>query len=401
MSSISEQVASNNVWMVKHLVSMPGTVSRKELNHALLQAAKLGFAECAKALLEGGAEGDFVNTAGNTPLITAVKHNKPEVVKVLLEGGCAKNFRGELSVFPLHVAAQNGYSRCVDLLIQAGVAVDARNTEGNTPLILAAIGGHYIAIQSLISGGCDINAANNEGITALHYTCYKARGFQVLLDAGANPDARDKDNITPILMAASEGFDGVVKALVEANCDVNIPNNSVKRTALHLLSFKGHPNCINSLVYGGADINAPDIYNRTPLWYAIQNKKIEVVRLLLKAYSHVDTFQCPATSTSEDCPARLAFDLKLFDVIKFFILTGYDQCHVRECLQRGEFSDWLKTNVEFLHWSEFGSSAQTLKQLCRKWIRHHLGRQFYHHLQFLPLPEMMRNYLYIEELHDH
>ena len=360
-----------------------------------------GHAECVQCLINAGADVDYVNNANLTPLLTAVKNNKPEVLKTLLERGSKPNFRGGLSATPLHFAAQHGFERCVDLLIEAGASLNATNSGGNTPLILAAINGNYLPMKRLISAGCNINASNAEGVTALHYTCHKARGYNILLDAGANPDVRDKDNITPILMAASEGFDNVVKALVEAGCDVNIPNNSVKRTALHLLSFKGHAECINSLVYGGAYINACDIYNRTPLWYAIQNKKTDVVRLLLKSYSHVDSFQCAASSTSENCPVRLAFELKLFDVIKFFILSGYDNEHVRECLQSNEFSDWLQVKDEFSHWTEFGVGAQTLKQLCRKWIRHHLGRQFYHHLQFLPVPEVIKNYLYLEELHDH
>lgn len=354
-----------------------------------------------QCLLDAGADKEYVNSSNYTPLLTAIQNKKPEVVKVLLSSKCSPNFRGGLQSAPIHLAARCGNTDIVELLIESGAAVNARDSGGNTPLILGAQNGHYGVMKSLIKAGCDINMANNEGISALHYTCHKARGFQILLDAGADPDVRDTSNITPLFMAATEGFDGVVKALVDRKCDVNIPNDSVKRTALHILSFKGHPQCINTLVYGGADIHACDIYNHTPLWYAIQNKKVDVVRLLLKSYSHVDTFQCSSDWTHEDCPARLAFNLKLFDVVKFLILTGYDHCHVRECLQSNEFSDWLETNKEFAHWSVFGSSAQTLKQLCRKWIRHHLGKYFYHHLQTLPLPDMLKDYLHLEELHDH
>ena len=357
--------------------------------------------ECVQCLLDAGADKEFVNTSSCTPLMVAIQCKKPDVVKLLLQNGCSPDFRGGSQSTPIHVASRAGNTDILDSLIEAGASINVRDSGGNTPLILGALNSHYGIMKALIKAECYINMSNNEGLTALHYACHKARGFQVLLDAGADPDVRDNHNITPLFMAATEGFDGVVKALVERNCDVNVPNDSVKRTALHILSYKGHTDCINSLVYGGADINACDIYNRTPLWYAIQNKKIGVVRLLLKSYSHVDTFQCSAESTSEDCPAHLAFHLKLFDVVKFFILTGYDQCHVRNCLQSNDFSDWLKTNEDFDHWLTFGSGAQTLKQSCRKWIRHHLGKQFYHHLQVLPVPEVLKDYLYIQELHDH
>lgn len=354
-----------------------------------------------QCLIDAGADKEFVTSSNSTPLLTAIQNKKPQVVRLLLESGCSVNFRAGTQSAPLHVAARSGNTDIVDLLIESGASVNTKDSVGNTPLILSALNSQYGVMKSLIKAGCDINMANNEGLTALHYACHKARGFQQLLDAGADPDVRDKSNITPLFMAATEGFDGVVKALVERKCDVNIANDSVKRTALHILAYKGHSECINSLVFGGADINACDIYNRTPLWYAIKNKKIEVVRLLLKSYSHVDTFQCAAEATSEDCPAHLTFHLNLFEVVKFLMLTGYDQCHVRHCLQSNEHSDWLQSNKDFDHWLTFGSGAQTLKQLCRKWIRHHLGKQFYHHLQVLPLPDMLKDYLYLEELHDH
>ena len=261
--------------------------------------------------------------------------------------------------------------------------------------------GQCIAMKQLIDAGCDLNVINDQGWSALHYACQKATGYQILLNAGADPDVKDKDNITPIIVAASEGFDGVVRSLVDANCNVNIAVNSVGRTALHILSFKGHSQCINNLVYGGANIDVKDSLNRTPLWYAIKNRKTDVVRLILKSYSHADTFECSTTLPSEDCPAELAFREKLLACVKFFILAGYDYTHVRECLQKKELSYWLDGSDEFSHWLEFASGAQTLKQICRKWIRHHLGTKFFHHLQFLPVPEVIRNYLYLEELHDH
>lgn len=362
-----------------------------------------GYSECVQCLLDAGADKNYMNQSNNSPLYSAVQNNKEGVVKVLLENKTDVNsISGLQHLSPLHIAAMRGYTGIADMLIEHGASVYSRDYEGNTPLILSAKGGHYLIINSLLKAGCDVNAANYEGVTSLHYACHKARGYQTLLDAGADPDARDKDNITPLLMAASEGLDNVVKALVEAKCDVNIPNNSVKRTALHLLSYKGHSESINALVYGGAEIDVSDIYNRTPLWYAIQNKKTEVVRLLLKSYSHVDTFQCQATE--ENCPAKLAFETQQFDVIKLFMLSGYDHAHVRQCLQSDEYADWIKSlqaNDEVAHWLDFGFSAQTLKQLCRKWIRHHLGRQFYHHLQFLPIPDVMKKYLHLEELHYH
>lgn len=383
------------------LTMTAATWSKRDLDLGILLAAKLGFTDVVQCLLDAGADKNYINRSNYTPLMTAVQHNKYQTVQLLLENKADPNLLSGFHLSPLHIASMHGYSSIVDNLIEHGASIHSRDFEGNTPLMLSSRNGHYIVMKSLLKAGCDVNAANYDGCTSLHYACHKARGYQILLDAGADPNARDKDNITPLIMAASEGFDIVVKALVAAKCDLNIQNDSVKRTALHILSYKGHTESVSAIIYGGAEINICDLYNRTPLWYAIENKKVDVVRLLLKGYSHADTIQCPKATSDEDCPARLAFTTKQLNVVKMFIITGYDHCHVRECLQSDEFSDWLMKENDFSHWMEFGSGAPTLKQLCRKWIRHHLGRQFYHHLQLLPLPEALRNYLFLEELHDH
>lgn len=393
-------IQSNDVYMLK-LVVGGRSLNKRDLDLGIILAAKLGFTECVQCLLDAGADQNYINRASFTPLMTATQHNKIQTVQLLLEHKCDPNLISGFHLTPLHIAVLHGYSDIVDILIEHGASVHSRDFEGNTPLILSSRKGYYAIMKALLNAGCDVNAANYDGCTSLHFACHKARGYQILLDAGADPNVRDKDNVTPLIMAASEGFDVVVKALVKAKCDVNIQNESVKRTALHLLAFKGHTEAVSSLIYGGADIDVCDIDNRTPLWYAIQNKKVDVVRLLLKGYSHVDTFQCPAGASEEDCPAKLAFTTQQLSVIKMFIITGYDHRHVREYLQSNEFSDWLKSEEEFSHWLDFGCNAQTLKQLCRKWIRHHLGKQFNHHLQCLPIPEALRNYIFLEELHDH
>lgn len=401
MANIQDAVNSNNSRMLQLLVSVPGTYNPKDLHHGLFQAAKLGFQCCVLCLLQAGADINFVNGTNNTPLLIAVKNNKTDVVRTLLQKQCDSNLRGGLKTAAINIAARNGNADIVQLLVEHGAVIDSRDGDKNTPLILASMYGHYIVMKYLISSGCNINAVNNDGCTALHYACHKARGFQLLLDAGANPDITNNDSMTALMMAASEGFDGVVKALVEAKCDVNIPNNSVKKTALHILSFKGHAESIATLIDGGANIDVSDRFGKTPLWYAIQNKKVDVVRLLLKSYSCADSFRCSFSSNDDSCPAKLAFKNQMFDVVKFFILTGYDHCHVRECLLNNEFENWLKINKEFCNWVEFGTGTQTLKQLCRRWIRHHLGRQFFHHLQHLPIPDVLKRYLFLEELHEH
>ena len=354
-----------------------------------------------QCLLEAGADKHVADTLNYTPLHIAVQNNRLEVVDYLLSINCDVNRRGIACFTPLHIAANHGYVEIIEALTKHGAYIDCQDSSGNTPLILTARTGQYLAMKALIKAGCNINKVNHDGCTALHYACYKARGYQILLDAGANPDVCDKDNTTPLLMAATEGFDMVVKALVNSNCDVNIANNSIKKTALHILAYNGHSECIDDLIYGGADISLCDSLNHTPLWYAIKNKKLEVVRLLLRAYSHVDAYQCGPDIPDDACPAKLAVSQKMLSVIKLLILTGFDHDHLRNCIRDEALTDSFGQVTDFSDWLDHASGAQSLKQICRKWIRHHLGRKFYHDLRLLPVPEVLQDYLFMKELHDH
>ena len=336
-----------------------------------------------------------------TVLHTAVQNNRLNVVEHLINAKCDINRRGLGNFTPLHIAANYGFAEVLEVLIKCGANVDCQDKTGNTPLIVATRTGQHIVMKALINAGCNIDKKNNDGLTALHYACQKARGYQLLLDAGADPNVGDNNNLTPLLMAAAEGFDHVVKALINANCDVNIANDSIKKTALHILAYKGHSETVDDLIYKGADINLCDSLNHTPLWYAIKNNKLEVVRLLLRAYSHVDSYQCSPDIPEDACPAKLAVSQSMLSVIKLFILTGFDHDHLKNCLKDEDLGVTFEQTPDFSHWLDHVSGAQSLKQICRKWIRHHLGKKFYHDLRLLPIPDVLRDYLFMKELDDH
>ena len=396
--SILDSVNCNNPRFLKVLLAVPQSINKQELEVAFLQSSKLGHVECIQCILNTGIDTEVQDTNGKTPLFLAVEHDKPALAEILLDAKCKVNVRGPGSFTPIHLAAKLGHHECLQLLVSNKANINSGDSCGNTPLILATIYGNYEGMGILLSAGCDVNVQNREGCTALHYASHKARGVNLLLAAGANPNFRDRDNITPLIMAASEGFDEVVKALVKAKCDVNVQNKSANKTALHILALKGHADCINDLIFGGADVNIYDKFHHTPLWYAVYKKRFEVIKLLLRANALVDTFQCLPTIPSEACPVRLALSEGMIDVIKLFVMTGFDKAHLRICLQDPKLREKIDQHEDIEHWLEHAQSVLTLKQLCRQWIRHHLGLAFYHHLHLLPIPPAMRDFVSMKEL---
>jgi hypothetical protein len=69
---------------------------------------------------------------------------------------------------PLHWAAYNGHVEITRLLLQNGAEVNARSNEVYTPLHCAAIHGHVDILHLLVENGADLEAQANNGWRALH-----------------------------------------------------------------------------------------------------------------------------------------------------------------------------------------------------------------------------------------
>ncbi|ESO85760.1 hypothetical protein LOTGIDRAFT_167731 [Lottia gigantea] len=125
---------------------------------------------------------------------------------------------------------------------------------------------------------------------------------------------------------------------------------------------------------------------------AVKQKSTECVGKLLKAGADK---RCPKQQPPETCPVKLAFDKCLCDIIKLFIISGYDNSHVK--LYLSQYRD-MEGYAELSRWQYHSHDVMSLRSMCRLWIRHYLGNMFYHNLLTLPVPDRIRQYLLMKEL---
>ena len=92
----------------------------------------------------------------------------------------------------------------------ARVAI-ARGTGGSTPLMTAALYGDAALVKRLLMAGADPNASNSAGATALMWAVPDAGKMQLLLDAGADVNARSDDRRSPLVITS--GIVGAAPAL--------------------------------------------------------------------------------------------------------------------------------------------------------------------------------------------
>ena len=74
---------------------------------------------------------------------------------------------------PLYVAAKKGHQECVQLLLEAGADKEYKDKAGMTALHVAAAHGRVKCIRRLVEGGADVNSRDNDGNTPLHIACKK------------------------------------------------------------------------------------------------------------------------------------------------------------------------------------------------------------------------------------
>lgn len=131
-------------------------------------AARAGWVDVVKLLLEKGASTADKGPHGFTALHSAASRGKAEVVKLLLDYGADSRIRTEGLSTALTLAATDGHRKVVKLLLDRGADIMEKGPHGYTALHLAAEEGHHDVVQLLLQRGADITATENEGSTALH-----------------------------------------------------------------------------------------------------------------------------------------------------------------------------------------------------------------------------------------
>jgi len=173
---------------------------------------------------------------GPTPLHWAASHAHARCVAELLAapggdwGVVSMQADGKS---PLHLAARAGSGECVRLLLEgrpprvkARMVVAMRDESGMTALLYGAMSQSPLGACAPLLEGSDAvdDRSPAQECTALHLAALKGDGelCALLLSAGADVDARDKAQRTPLICAAIEGFDPVVAVLVRAGAALEL-----------------------------------------------------------------------------------------------------------------------------------------------------------------------------------
>ncbi len=314
---------------------------------SIMRAAQSGDLDALRAGLDAHPEwidalgGGFEKAAA---LHLAVLRNQHAATRLLIERGADLN-RREFpdNAAPLHFAAVHGDMETIRLLVEAGADIDGHGDDHGVGVLgWATCFGEvrqevakYLLdhgaklnlwtaialdradeLHAMITGDRSLLAArmtrNQHRCTPLHLAARKNRLqiVQLLLELGADPNARDATGATALTTASEVGADpGIVAALQGAGLApdlltvVNMGRYSEAETmlqddparigpdgidtiALHIAVSKRNLATIRWLLAHGVDVNAKrsmwDL-NHTALHMTIESGAIEIARMLLDA----------------------------------------------------------------------------------------------------------------------
>ncbi|MFH0902011.1 MAG: ankyrin repeat domain-containing protein [Pseudomonadota bacterium] len=202
----------------------------RTISSRLLRARGLALlGACCLGLASACVRSDDRQTAsGASPPSGAELHlaaweGNVERARQLLDNGTAVAEKEQGSEWtPLHRAAMAGHLAVAALLLERGADPNARASYDMTPLHWASIRGHAEAASVLIQRGARVDAANVYGMTPLH----EARSPEialVLLASGANPKAVDYRGMTPLHVARNRA---VARLLLAKGADLLTRANS-------------------------------------------------------------------------------------------------------------------------------------------------------------------------------
>jgi ankyrin repeat protein/L-ascorbate metabolism protein UlaG (beta-lactamase superfamily) len=144
----------------------------------------------------------------------------------------------------------------VKLLIDGGAEIDARNTSNQGPLLYAAYMGNTDIVKLFIANGAEV-------------------------------DYHDTRQNTPLFFAARQGHPEVVNILVSSGAEIDA-RCSGGRTPFHAAASADRLEAVEMLAALGADINTMDDNNQTPFVTAIEARNIRVVDFMLKKGVTID-----------------------------------------------------------------------------------------------------------------
>jgi ankyrin repeat protein len=221
-------------------------------------AVFVGLSHILECQIKAGIKSEVYDHQGRTPIHVAVSSNHKECVRILLDDDRAHGKEFHRAWTLMRIAAIQGLPEFARLAIESEADFFSQpdpialSYRGWTVLHEAVLARHVEIVEILCDSGFEVDSVDLEGNSALH-------------------------------LAATEGYDGILRTLVRKEADINKRNKCGETPLHHATTNQGDGKlCIQSLLEFGAEVNCMDDEGRTPLYGALMRGK-DTAQLILQS----------------------------------------------------------------------------------------------------------------------
>ncbi len=257
------------------------------------------YIDLARVMIREGADINARTSGklagGGTPFFLAVSlstYNEDEILGLFPTTGP----RPDVSVVDAHGRTAlvwciiNHHERVAAWLLDLGANVNAVDHEGMTPLQHSVYRSTVAVTRDLVRRGARTDVTDQNGATPLMQALVFFRqspttdwleSARVLIEGGADVNAKSRGGHTPLMFAAAVNQSELVDAMIQRGADVNTQNEA-GQTALMAAAAHGYTRVVDVLLARGASINLRAKDGKTALVLARDGGHKEAERVLRK-----------------------------------------------------------------------------------------------------------------------
>jgi len=195
---------------------------------------------------------------------------------------------------------------------------DRSDSKGRSLVFLAAMFDKIDIVKYLAERGADLDARDNSDASPMDVAVMggKIDLIKCLAKCGAKVNAKNRDGETPMFTAAMQGKTTSIECLIGLGADVNTRNKDGLTPIFKAAQFR-QVGVIECLVAHGANVNATDTVGMTPVFLAAGSGQTECVERLVARGANVN-----ATAKNGMTAIFLAAAEGQLDCVKCLVWNG-------------------------------------------------------------------------------
>uniref|UniRef100_A0AAZ3P7Y3 Transient receptor potential cation channel, subfamily A, member 1b n=1 Tax=Oncorhynchus tshawytscha TaxID=74940 RepID=A0AAZ3P7Y3_ONCTS len=294
-SPLHMAVRGGNMDVIKFCIQKGAKIDQQQVDRstALHFACSQGATEAVKVMLSSYSRVDSIinlpDGACQTPLHRSTIFDHTELAEYLISKGADIDYIDCKGLSPLLLATNCGAWRSVALLLSKGANVNIKDKSGCNFLHLAILQpkglknltGDILQHSSMMDL---LSTEDNEGCTPLHYACRLGihESVKNILVLQVSLDRKSKDKKSALHFAAQYGRINTCQRLLETITDSRLLNEGDERglTPLHLASGGGHAKVVELLLRKGALFHS-DYKGWTCLHHAAAEGYTQTMKIVL------------------------------------------------------------------------------------------------------------------------